>query len=80
MLFVGANGVVRYSLVGGDPRGQFYVDAVTGSLYTNGELDRETQAYYNLAILATDQGLDVSRRLSTDVMVKKLNTLMALSL
>uniref|UniRef100_A0A8C6RT94 Cadherin-23 n=1 Tax=Nannospalax galili TaxID=1026970 RepID=A0A8C6RT94_NANGA len=55
----GPNGQVEYSIVGGDPLGEFVISPVEGVLRVRKdiELDRETIAFYNLTICARDRGL-----------------------
>jgi hypothetical protein len=64
----GANGDVRYSLVG-DSNLHFMVDPVTGTIQTTAQLDRETQAVYDLSVMATDQAVNPANRLSTTALV-----------
>nr|XP_045378698.1 cadherin-23 isoform X1 [Camelus bactrianus] len=55
----GPNGQVEYSIVDGDPLGEFVISPVEGVLRVRKdvELDRETIAFYNLTICARDRGL-----------------------
>ncbi|XP_058433885.1 cadherin-23 isoform X6 [Marmota monax] len=55
----GPNGQVEYSLVDGDPLGEFLISPVEGVLRVRKdvELDRETIAFYNLTICARDRGV-----------------------
>ncbi|XP_077896986.1 cadherin-23 isoform X2 [Ictidomys tridecemlineatus] len=55
----GPNGQVEYSLVDGDPLGEFVISPVEGVLRVRKdvELDRETIAFYNLTICARDRGV-----------------------
>ncbi|XP_043452502.1 cadherin-23 isoform X6 [Prionailurus bengalensis] len=55
----GPNGQVEYSIVGGDPLGEFVISPVEGVLRVRKdvELDRETIAFYNLTICARDRGV-----------------------
>ncbi|CAM5145461.1 unnamed protein product [Natator depressus] len=50
----GFNGLVSYTLKGGE--GKMDIDSVTGLIVLRRELDRETQAFYNLTVIASDQG------------------------
>ncbi|XP_038600149.1 cadherin-23 isoform X5 [Tachyglossus aculeatus] len=54
----GPNGQVEYSIVGGDPLGEFVISPVEGELRVRKdvELDRENIAFYNLTICARDRG------------------------
>ncbi|CAD7675722.1 unnamed protein product [Nyctereutes procyonoides] len=55
----GPNGQVEYSIVDGDPLGEFVISPVEGVLRVRKdvELDRETIAFYNLTVCARDRGL-----------------------
>ncbi|XP_023574263.1 cadherin-23 isoform X2 [Octodon degus] len=55
----GPNGQVEYSVVDGDPLGEFVISPVEGVLRVRKdmELDREAIAFYNLTICARDRGL-----------------------
>ncbi|XP_074195662.1 cadherin-23 isoform X1 [Rhinolophus sinicus] len=55
----GPNGQVEYSIVDGDPLGEFLISPVEGVLRVRKdvELDRETIAFYNLTICARDRGV-----------------------
>ncbi|XP_048194923.1 cadherin-23 isoform X1 [Perognathus longimembris pacificus] len=55
----GPNGQVEYSIVNGDPLGEFVISPVEGVLRVRRdvELDRETTAFYNLTICARDRGV-----------------------
>ncbi|XP_042546060.1 cadherin-23 isoform X2 [Dipodomys spectabilis] len=55
----GPNGQVEYSIVDGDPLGEFMISPVEGVLRVRRdvELDRETTAFYNLTICARDRGV-----------------------
>ncbi|XP_010604621.1 cadherin-23 isoform X2 [Fukomys damarensis] len=55
----GPNGQVEYSVVAGDPLGEFVISPVEGVLRVRKdmELDRETIAFYNLTICARDRGV-----------------------
>ncbi|KAM7169641.1 cadherin-23 isoform 2-T2 [Macrochelys suwanniensis] len=64
----GPSGQVEYSIIGGDPLGEFVISPVEGELRVrkDGELDRENIAFYNLTIAAKDRG---TPPLSSTVMV-----------
>ncbi|XP_027714209.1 cadherin-23 isoform X2 [Vombatus ursinus] len=55
----GPNGQVEYSIVAGDPLGEFLISPVEGELRVRKdvELDRENIAFYNLTICARDRGI-----------------------
>ncbi|XP_055969339.1 cadherin-23 isoform X2 [Sorex fumeus] len=55
----GPNGQVEYSIVDGDPLGEFLISPVEGVLRVRKdvELDREAIAFYNLTICARDRGV-----------------------
>nr|XP_015102125.1 cadherin-23 isoform X2 [Vicugna pacos] len=55
----GPNGQVEYSIVDGDPLGEFVISPVEGVLRVRKdvELDRETISFYNLTICARDRGV-----------------------
>ena len=52
----GSLGTVRYSITSEQEESLFIVDPVSGDLYANGVLDRETKDAYSLTIAAKDQG------------------------
>ncbi len=64
------NSEIVFSIVNGDPAGQFAIDATTGRLSSVGGallgLDRETVSSYNLTVQATDKG---TPRLSSTCLV-----------
>ncbi|KAM9133336.1 cadherin-23 isoform 1-T1 [Pangshura tecta] len=64
----GPSGQVEYSIIGGDPLGEFVISPVEGELRVrkDAELDRENIAFYNLTIAAKDRG---TPPLSSTVMV-----------
>ncbi|KAF7247329.1 Cadherin-23 [Varanus komodoensis] len=64
----GPSGQVEYSIVGGDPLGEFVISPVEGELRVrkDAELDRENIPFYNLSIAARDRGVPP---LSSSVMV-----------
>ncbi|XP_059919417.1 protocadherin Fat 4 [Gadus macrocephalus] len=66
---VGLNGVISYSLSGGD--GQFSINPSTGQIISSSLLDRETRSTYQLLVVATDggepQGLSSSATVSVVV-------------
>ncbi|XP_042313490.1 cadherin-23 isoform X2 [Sceloporus undulatus] len=64
----GPSGQVEYSIIAGDPLGEFVISPVEGELRVrkDAELDRENIAFYNLTIAARDRGVPP---LSSTVMV-----------
>ncbi|KAK1175632.1 hypothetical protein AOXY_G309 [Acipenser oxyrinchus oxyrinchus] len=57
------NGQLEYSIVQQTPRGNhFAVDAASGTIYTNAEIDREFTNLFELTIKATDQAVPVEFR------------------
>ncbi|KAH0623538.1 hypothetical protein JD844_006392, partial [Phrynosoma platyrhinos] len=64
----GPSGQVEYSIIAGDPLGEFVISPVEGELRVrkDAELDRENIAFYNLTIAARDRGVPP---LSSSVMV-----------
>ena len=70
---------VRYSLIGGDSRGVFRVDALNGSLYVAGALDRERQDYYNLVVEARDLTPQPGTSLSSTCLVSQCFSLVVLA-
>ncbi|GJQ86646.1 ft [Trypoxylus dichotomus] len=64
----GTNGKILYSISSGDEKNTFGITS-NGSIYTKRELDRETQAIYNLVVTATDQPLEKEKQLSSTVQV-----------
>uniref|UniRef100_A0A803VIU0 Cadherin-23 n=1 Tax=Ficedula albicollis TaxID=59894 RepID=A0A803VIU0_FICAL len=55
----GPSGQVEYSIVAGDPLGEFVISPVEGELRVrkDAELDRENIPFYNLTIAARDRGV-----------------------
>ena len=53
---IGDNAVLRYAISSGDERGEFTVDPVSGTISVAKVLNRTIQEYYNLTIIAVDQG------------------------
>ncbi|NXN93926.1 CAD23 protein, partial [Rhinopomastus cyanomelas] len=55
----GPNGQVEYSIIAGDPLGEFVISPVEGELRVrkDAELDRENIPFYNLTIAAQDRGV-----------------------
>lgn len=70
---VGDNGRVQYRITGGDIDQHFAVDVETGVISVAKQLDRETQAHYNLAVEALDLSADPRDRLSSTAVVTALH-------
>ncbi|XP_073778503.1 protocadherin Fat 4 isoform X2 [Danio rerio] len=70
---VGLNGVISYSLSGGD--GQFSINPSTGLIITSSLLDRETRASYQLLVVASDGGqpTPLSSSATVSVVVADIN-------
>ncbi|XP_055033441.2 protocadherin Fat 4 [Misgurnus anguillicaudatus] len=70
---VGLNGVISYSLSGGD--GQFSINPSTGLIITSSLLDRETRASYQLLVVAVDGGqpTPLSSSATVSVVVADIN-------
>ncbi|PAA91127.1 hypothetical protein BOX15_Mlig010092g4 [Macrostomum lignano] len=49
-LDIGVNAIIRYSIVLGNTGNAFRIDAVTGEIFVNSPLDRETTADYSLQV------------------------------
>ncbi|KAH7968787.1 hypothetical protein HPB52_011289 [Rhipicephalus sanguineus] len=64
----GDNGRIVYSIVEGDPDGHLAIEA-NGTIITRMPLDREKKSMYGLTVRATDQAVEVHRRLSSSVQV-----------
>ncbi|KAL1432894.1 hypothetical protein MTO96_001889 [Rhipicephalus appendiculatus] len=64
----GDNGRIVYSIVEGDPDGHLAIEA-NGTIITRMPLDREKKSMYGLIVRATDQAVEVHRRLSSSVQV-----------
>ncbi|XP_062834481.1 cadherin EGF LAG seven-pass G-type receptor 2 isoform X1 [Anolis carolinensis] len=52
----GSNALVHYSIMSGNTRGQFYIDAQTGNIDVVSQLDYEMNKEYSLRIRAQDGG------------------------
>ena len=64
----GVNGTITYNIIkGGD--GKFTIDPSSGEIFTNGTLDHENVSSYDLVIEATDNPLNSSYQLSSEVNV-----------
>ncbi|NXT86437.1 CELR3 protein, partial [Anhinga rufa] len=67
----GFNGLVVYTLKGGE--GKFDIDT-SGLILLEKKLDRETQGFYNLTVIASDQGQPVlSTAISLTVIIEDVN-------
>ncbi len=65
----GENGIVRYTLIGGNAQGQFAVDSLNGDLSVVDRLDFETAKNYRLIVRAQDGGVP-SKSNTTQVLVE----------
>lgn len=64
---------IFYYILLGNEDGAFYVDKITGDIFTNKSLDRETTEMYALYILASKKSdLHVSERDTSQYSIKKL--------
>ena len=54
---IGSNAQLRYAIYSGDEFGRFSINNQTGSIYTAQVLNKTVQKYYNLTIIALDQGI-----------------------
>ena len=68
----GPNGAVTYSIVEGDAKGRFSIDAHTGQLSAL-PLDHEDRATYMLKIRAQDQGTPARQSSTCDVTIRVLD-------
>lgn len=69
----GSNAVVHFSIMSGNTRGQFYIDAQTGSMDLVSQLDYETNKEYTLRIRAQDGGRPPLSNISGLVTVQVLD-------
>ena len=53
---IGVNANLTYSILAGDPRGNFYMNPQTGEVEVRGKLDFELVPSYSLTVLVSDQG------------------------
>nr|XP_002734103.1 PREDICTED: cadherin-23-like [Saccoglossus kowalevskii] len=65
-------GDVYYEILDGNHNGFFEIDSITGAIYTNGSIDRETQEYVNMTVRAYDGGVPVNDN-TTSVDIKLLD-------
>ncbi|KAL1509863.1 hypothetical protein ABEB36_004537 [Hypothenemus hampei] len=70
----GENGRIDYSIISGDPNGDFEIFP-NGTISTRQILDRETISLYNLIVTATDRGPEtrLSSTVQVTVIVKDVN-------
>jgi protocadherin-16/23 len=68
----GSNGAVTYSIIEGDPKGRFSIDAHTGQLSAV-PLDHEENSAYKLKIRAQDQGSPTRQSNTCDVTIRVLD-------
>ncbi|XP_053317380.1 protocadherin Fat 4 [Spea bombifrons] len=52
----GVSGMVRYSIMEGNPSGEFRIDTVTGVISIAKPLDRERKSSYSLTVQSSDRG------------------------
>ncbi|KAM4807713.1 protocadherin Fat 4-like [Rhinophrynus dorsalis] len=52
----GANGMIRYTIVDGNPSSEFRIDSVTGVISIAKPLDRERKSSYALTVQSSDRG------------------------
>lgn len=52
----GLNGMVRYSIIEGNPNNEFRIDSVTGVISIAKPLDREKRSSYTLVVQSSDRG------------------------
>ncbi|KAL4658540.1 cadherin EGF LAG seven-pass G-type receptor 2-like [Arapaima gigas] len=69
----GSNALVHFSIMSGNTRGQFYIDAQTGKLDLVGQLDYEASKEYTLRIRAQDGGRPPLSNISGLVTVQVLD-------
>uniref|UniRef100_A0AAY4BCD1 Cadherin EGF LAG seven-pass G-type receptor 2 n=1 Tax=Denticeps clupeoides TaxID=299321 RepID=A0AAY4BCD1_9TELE len=69
----GANALVHFSIMSGNSRGQFYIDAQTGKMDLVGQLDYEASKEYTLRIRAQDGGRPPLSNISGLVTVQVLD-------
>lgn len=69
----GSNAVVHFSIMSGNTRGQFYIDAQTGNMDLVSQLDYETNKEYTLRIRAQDGGRPPLSNISGLVTVQVLD-------
>ncbi|OQV12981.1 Protein dachsous [Hypsibius exemplaris] len=65
----GENATVAYAILTGNEAGLFRINAVTGLVEVNGELDYETTSEYKLIVQATDSGRVKNQSAITEVMI-----------
>ena len=54
---IGSNAQLRYEIYAGDEFRRFSINSQTGGIYTAQVLNKTVQKYYNLTIIALDQGI-----------------------
>ena len=63
------NGIVTYSMIAGNEEDRFKIHQTSGQITVNGMLDRETEDFYELTVIATDSGKTVKHTATTTVQV-----------
>lgn len=66
----GLNGLVHYSILNQYPTEKFRINILTGMIYLQEGLDFEAERAYAIAVQATDQAMDLTKRLSTTITVQ----------
>ncbi|XP_051541220.1 protocadherin Fat 3-like [Myxocyprinus asiaticus] len=70
----GRDGVIRYSIKAKSGLGSFSIDEETGTIYTTGTLDCETQDSFWLTVYATDRGMvPLSASIEVFIQVEDVN-------
>lgn len=62
---LGKNAKTHLEIVGGNENGEFYINPISGVLYTAVNLDAEVKAFYSLTVSAIDQGGRGTRKQSS---------------
>lgn len=52
----GTNGLIRFSIAGGNANSDFRIDSITGAISVAKQLDREARSSYSLVVQAADRG------------------------
>jgi len=73
-VYVGVNSQMSYSVISGDPTGQFKMESNNGWLLVSTALDREITSLYRLTVQASDSALDPRQRLFSTATVSRPRT------
>ncbi|KAL4230607.1 Protocadherin Fat 4 [Mactra antiquata] len=65
----GINSIVTYNIIGGNDDGRFMIMPTTGQISLLNKLDRETEDFYEITVLATDSGTDVRHNATCKVQI-----------